>query len=124
VRRRRFTDAKNSNYANVVVSTCLRIKSKDEVLIFADKNNLEYAEDFAYYITKIGGKVSIFYIADSIRPIKEITDVQAVSLISANIIIYIYIYYKPIVSTLIYQTRWHLGIICVLCQFSIKEEYV
>ena len=80
---------KNSNYAAIIVTDCLSIKPDEEVVIVTDKNNLKITEDLAYFIEKSGGKVSVFYIPEKIRPIEKITEIHAISLISADVVIYI-----------------------------------
>ena len=79
----------NSNYAATIVSDCLGIKPSEEVVIVTDENKLKFTEDLAYFIKESGGKVSVFYVPEKIRPIKEITEIHAVSLISADVVIYI-----------------------------------
>ena len=81
--------ATNLNYAEVMVSKCLGIQSKEEVVIVTDKSKLEIAEDIAYFIKEYDGKVSVFYIPENIRPVEKATKIQAVSLISADVVIYI-----------------------------------
>jgi len=80
---------KNSNYAAIIVKDCLSIKHDEEVVIVTDKNKLKITEDLAYFVKKFGGKVSVFYIPEKIRPIEKITEIHAISLISADVVIYI-----------------------------------
>jgi len=79
----------NTNYAAVIVSDCLGIQPGEEVVIVTDKSKLAITEDLSYFIKKSAGKVSIFYIPENIRPVESITDIQAVSLISADVVIYV-----------------------------------
>ena len=79
----------NSNYAAVIVSDCLGIQLGEEVVIVTDKSKLKITEDLAYFIKESGGKVSVFYVPENIRPVERITDVHAVSLISADAVIYV-----------------------------------
>ena len=79
----------NRNYAAVIVSDCLGIQPGEEVIIVTDKNKLAITEDLAYFIKESDGKVSVFYIPENIRPVERITDIHAVSLISADVVIYV-----------------------------------
>jgi len=79
----------NRNYAAVMISDCLGIQPGEEVVIVTDKSKLEIAEDLAYFIKESDGKVSVFYIPEIIRPVERITDIHAVSLISADVVIYV-----------------------------------
>lgn len=78
-----------SNYASIIVSDCLGIQPNEEVIIFTDKKKLNFSEDLAYFIKKCGGNVSVFYIPEKNRPIVSITDIHAISLISADVVIYV-----------------------------------
>ena len=79
----------NANYAAVIVSDCLGIQPGEEVVIVTDKGKLAITEDLAHFIKESGGKVSVFYIPKNIRPVERITDIHAVSLISADVVIYV-----------------------------------
>ncbi|KAF5431332.1 Leucyl aminopeptidase (aminopeptidase T), partial [Candidatus Methanophagaceae archaeon] len=79
----------NSNYAAVMISDCLGIQPGEEVIIVTDKDKLAITEDLAYFIKESGGNVSVFYIPENIRPVERITDIHAVSLISADVVIYV-----------------------------------
>ena len=79
----------NSNYAAVIVSDCLGIQPGEEVVIVTDNSKLEITEDLAYCIKEANAKISVFYIPENIRPVERITDIHAVSLISADVVIYV-----------------------------------
>lgn len=79
----------NSKYAEAIISDCLSIQSNEEVIIVTDRINLETTEDLAYFIKEYGGNVSVYYIPENIRPVERITEIHAVSLISADVVIYI-----------------------------------
>lgn len=82
-------NASTSNYASVVISSCLKVLSGEDVLIFSDSHKLQFAEDLARAAKDAGGAVSVVYIPDSIRPVEKITDLHAVSLAAADVVIYV-----------------------------------
>jgi len=79
----------NSNYAAIMVFDCLNIQPNEEVVIVTDNSKLEITEDLAYYIKESGGILSVYYVPENIRPVESITDIHAISLISADVVIYI-----------------------------------
>ncbi|HSD58056.1 MAG TPA: aminopeptidase [Methanotrichaceae archaeon] len=82
-------NASTSNYASIVISSCLKVRPGEDVLIFTDSHKLQFAEDLARSTRDAGGAVSIVYIPDSIRPVEKITDLHAVSLAAADVVIYV-----------------------------------
>lgn len=81
--------ASSSNYASTVVSSCLKVRPGEDVLIVSDRHKLQFAEDLARAAKDAAGRVSVVYIPDSIRPIESITDLHAVSLAAADVVIYV-----------------------------------
>ncbi len=82
-------NASTSNYASIVISSCLKVRPGEDVLIFTDSHKLQFAEDLARSTRDAGGAVSIVYIPDSIRPVEKITDLHAVTLAAADVVIYV-----------------------------------
>ncbi|MDF0590913.1 aminopeptidase [Candidatus Methanocrinis natronophilus] len=76
-------------YASIIVSDNLKIRPGEEVVIFADRKNLEYCDDLACCIRGSDAQVSTFYIPEIIRPVEKITDIHSNALISADAVIYI-----------------------------------
>jgi leucyl aminopeptidase (aminopeptidase T) len=82
-------NASTSNYASIVISSCLKVRPRENVLIFTDRHKLQFAEDLARFAKEAGGAVSVVYVPDSIRPVEKITDLHAVSLAAADVVIYV-----------------------------------
>ena len=82
-------NASASNYASIVISSRLKVLPGEDVLILTDKHKLQFAEDLARSVKDAGGAASVVYIPDSIRPVETITDLHAVSLAAADVVIYI-----------------------------------
>jgi aminopeptidase len=82
-------NASTSNYASIVISNRLKVLPGEDVLILTDKHKLQFAEDLARSVKDAGGAASVVYIPDSIRPVETITDLHAVSLAAADVVIYI-----------------------------------
>jgi hypothetical protein len=83
------TMARKDDYASIAAKDCLKIQPKEQVLIFADGQKLQFAEDMAGAAKSAGGVPTIFYIPASIRPVEEVTVPQAISLVSADVVIYV-----------------------------------
>ena len=81
--------AQRYDYASIAAKDCLKIQPKEQVLIFADSKKLQFAEDLAGSVKSAGGIPSVFYIPASVRPVEDITDPQAVSLVLADVVIYV-----------------------------------
>ncbi len=81
--------ARKDDYASIAAKDCLKIQPKEQVLIFADGQKLQFAEDMAGAAKSAGGVPTIFYIPASIRPVEEVTVPQAISLVSTDVVIYI-----------------------------------
>lgn len=79
----------NSNFASIVISSCLKVRPGEDVLIFTDRHKLQFAEGLARSAKDAGGPVSIIYVPDSIRPVEKITDLHAISLAAADVVIYV-----------------------------------
>lgn len=77
------------NYASIVISSCLKVHPGEDVLIFTDRHKLQFAEDLARSARDAGGAVSVVYIPDSIRPVVKITDLHAMALATADVVIYV-----------------------------------
>lgn len=77
------------NYASIVISSCLKVRPGEDVLIFTDRHKLQFAEDLARSARDAGGAVSVVYIPDSIRPVVKITDLHAMALATADVVIYV-----------------------------------
>jgi aminopeptidase len=77
------------NYAQAIVEGCLKAKSGEKAAIFTDRSRLDIADELAGYLGKSGTEVTILMMPESLRPLSEITDIQASALISANIVIYV-----------------------------------
>lgn len=77
------------DYASVAISDCLKVRPSEDVLIFTDRHKLQFAEDMARSARDAGGAVSVVYIPDSIRPVEKITNLHAISLAAADVVIYI-----------------------------------
>jgi len=82
-------NASTSSYASIVISSCLKVHPGEDVLIFTDHHKLKFAEDLARSVRDAGGAVSVVYIPDSIRPVEKITDLHAVALAAADVVIYV-----------------------------------
>ncbi len=82
-------NASTPTYASIVVTSCLRIRPGEDVLLFADRYKLQFAEDLSSAVKDAGGAISVVYVPDSIRPVEKITDLHAVSLAAADAVIYI-----------------------------------
>ena len=82
-------NASTANYASIVISSSLKVRPEENVLIFTDSHKLQFAEDLARATRDAGGDVSIVYIPDSIRPVEKITDLHAISLAEADVVIYV-----------------------------------
>lgn len=77
------------NYASIVISSCLKVHPGEDVLIFTDRHKLQFAEDLARSARDAGGAVSVVYIPGSIRPVEKITDLHAIALAAADVVIYV-----------------------------------
>lgn len=82
-------NAFTSNYASVAISDCLKARPGEDVLIVTDRHKLQFAEDLARSARDAGCAVSVVYIPDSIRPVEKITNLHAISLAAADVVIYV-----------------------------------
>jgi leucyl aminopeptidase (aminopeptidase T) len=81
--------AQKDDYASIAAKDCLKIQPKEQVLLFADGQKLQFAEDLAGAVKSAGGVPSVFYISAFIKPVEEVTVPQAISLVSADVVIYV-----------------------------------
>ncbi len=77
------------NYAQAIVEGCLKAKPGEKAAIFTDKSRLDIADELAGYLARSGAEVTILIIPESLRPLTEITDIQAYALSSTDIVIYV-----------------------------------
>ncbi len=77
------------NYARAIVEYSLKTKSGEEATIFTDISRLAIADELAGCLARSGADVTVFVIPESIRPITKITDIQALALVSSDIVIYV-----------------------------------
>jgi leucyl aminopeptidase (aminopeptidase T) len=75
--------------ASAIMSECLRVRSKEKVLLITDKGNLEFSECIAYLAKELGADISVFYVPETIRPVESINDIYSIALVVADVVIYI-----------------------------------